>query len=53
MAPPHVVARHLERLRAGGAPVASDELEDPLKDAIIIDGEHTMIDEEKAPPVED
>jgi uncharacterized membrane protein YkvA (DUF1232 family) len=48
MAPPHVVARHLERLRAGG--MAPDESEDPLKDAIVIDAEHTMLDREEEPP---
>lgn len=44
MAPPHVVAKHLERLQT--QQTGESEAEDPLKDAIIIDAEHKMVDEE-------
>jgi uncharacterized membrane protein YkvA (DUF1232 family) len=42
MAPPHVVARHIQRLqeeRAGA--------EDPLKEAIVVDADHELVSEKK------
>lgn len=40
MAPPHVVARHLQAMQAGSSPEELDE----LKDAIIIDAEHELVE---------
>lgn len=41
MAPPEVVARHLKRLSEQGAPQTEDEV---LKEAIVVDAQHEMID---------
>lgn len=45
MAPPHVVARHLAQFSQSGP---AKEVEDDLKDAIFVDAEHEIIDEERA-----
>ena len=42
MAPPQVVARHMSQLH-GGAP---EEEMDPLKDKIVVDVEHELVEEE-------